>query len=128
MNGASEQLRYPFVVDGRGRAATTTETDHVRDLVEQLLLTEPGERLMQPLLGCGLRALVFDPNSEVLAATTQTLVQGALQHWLGDRIAMHAVQVQAQDERLEVRVAYEVRRSGERRVDAILAPPLGGLP
>lgn len=128
MNGATQQLRFPFGIDGRGRAATTAEPDHVRDLVEQLLLTEPGERLMQPLLGCGLRALVFDPNSEVLAATTQTLVQGALQHWLGDRIALLAVQVETQSERLQVRVVYDVRRSGERRVDAILVPGPGAVP
>jgi hypothetical protein len=124
----AEHLDYPFRIDGRGRAGVTGEPDHVRDLVIQLLLTEPGERVMQPRLGCGLRAMVFDPNSEALAAATQTLVQGALQHWLGDRITLEAVRVEAREERLEVNVAYVLRETGERRVDTVAAPAGGGAP
>lgn len=126
--GGHRYLDFPFRIDGRGRSSLTGENDHVRDLVIQLLLTEPGERLMQPQLGCGLRALVFDPNSEALAASTQALVQGALQHWLGERIALEAVEVEAREERLEIGVAYLVRETGERRVETVAAPVGGGAP
>ena len=122
MTPPTDHLDHPFRIAGSGRAAGTDDADHVRDLVMQLLLTEPGERLMRPDLGCGLRALVFDPHSDALAAATQTLVQGSLQHWLGERIALEAVEVVPIEERLEVRVAYQVRETGERRVDSVAAP------
>ena len=75
-------LDYPFHTDGRGRTAETDEDDHIRDLIHQVLFTNPGERVNRPDFGCGLKQLVFMPNSDVLATATQMLVQGALQRWL----------------------------------------------
>ena len=72
-------LDFPYHFDGRGRSATTTRDDHVRDLIEQILFTSPGERVMRPDFGSGLLELVFEPNSTALAATSQMLIQGALQ-------------------------------------------------
>ena len=74
---------FPYHVDGRGRTATTDRDDHLRDLIEQVLFTAPGERVMRPDFGSGLLALVFEPNGPTLGATTQILVQGALQQQLG---------------------------------------------
>ena len=108
---------WPFHVDGSGRAATTSDDDHVRDLVEQVLFTSPGERVNRPTFGTGLSQLVFAPNSPELATTTQFLVQGALQQWLGDLIQVEAVDVVAEDAVLEVTVQYTVRRTQERRTD-----------
>lgn len=62
---------FPYRFDARGRTAGTDEADHIRDLIEQVLFTSPGERVMRPDFGSGLLQLVFAPNSEVLAATTQ---------------------------------------------------------
>jgi phage baseplate assembly protein W len=109
-------LDYPFVVDGRGRAATTSEDDHVRDLIEQVLFTDPGERVNRPDFGCGLRSLLFMPNSDALAVATQMLTKGALQRWLEDEIQVDAVEVRAEDERLVVTVAWTKRTTGESRV------------
>ncbi|HEX2049884.1 MAG TPA: GPW/gp25 family protein [Actinomycetota bacterium] len=106
---------WPFHVDGSGRAATTSDADHVRDLVEQVLFTAPGERVNRPAFGTGLPQLVFAPNSPELATTTQFLVQGALQQWLGDVVVVEAVDVVADDALLEVTVQYSVRRTQERR-------------
>ena len=97
---------YPFAIDGRGWVATTTGDDHLRDLIHQVLFTNPGERVNRPDFGCGLRQLVFMPNSDVLAAATQFTVQGALQRWLGDIIEVEGVEVTATDARLEVEVVY----------------------
>lgn len=108
---------WPFHVDGSGRAATTGDDDHVRDLVEQVLFTAPGERVNRPTFGTGLLQLVFAPNSPELATTTQFLVQGALQQWLGDVIQVEAVDVAADDALIEVTVQYSVRRTQERRTD-----------
>ena len=43
--------------------AATSDDDHIRDLIEQVLFTSPGERVMRPDFGAGLLALVFEPNS-----------------------------------------------------------------
>lgn len=110
---------YPFRLDGRGRSATTDLPGHVRDLVEQLLFTAPGERVNRPTFGTGLLQLVFLPNSEPLATATQAAVRGALSQWLGDVIAVEDVSATAVDARLEVQVRYVVRRTQERQTAVI---------
>lgn len=104
-------LRYPYQFDGRGRTAEVDEDAYIRGLIEQVLFTAPGERVMRPDFGSGLMQLVFAPNSTELAATTQFLVQGALQQWLGTLIALEAVDVEAIDSALRVTVRYVVRRT-----------------
>ena len=108
------QVGFPFRFDGRGRTAGTSEVDHVRDLIAQVLFTSPGERVMRPDFGSGLLQLAFAPNSDVLAATTQMLVQSALQRWLGDRIVVETVSVEAVDATLRVTVEYVIRGDGAR--------------
>lgn len=107
-------LDFPYRFDSRGRTAATDDADHLRDLIYQVLFTSPGERVMRPDFGSGLLQLVFAPNSDVLAATTQMLVQGALQQWLGDLIVVEAVSVEAEDATLRVTVQYVIRRSASR--------------
>lgn len=114
---AADFLDFPFDVDARGGTATTPEDDHVRDLIMQVLFTSPGERVNRPEFGCGLKSLVFMPNSSALAAATQALVKGALQKWLEREVQVEAVEIEAHDERLEVAVAYRRRSAGERQVE-----------
>ena len=104
-------LRYPYHFDGRGRTAEADEATWIRGLVEQVLFTSPGERVMRPDFGSGLMQLVFAPNSPELAATTQFLVQGALQQWLGNLITVQGVEVEANESTLRVSVRYVIRRS-----------------
>jgi len=118
MNGF---LDHPFHISGEGRTAPTGASDHVRDMIYQVLFTNPGERVNRPDFGCGLLQKVFAPNSEVLAATTQFLVQGSLERWLGDVIQTEQVQVSSEGERLVVAVAYRRLADGERREDSFSA-------
>ena len=125
---AGKYLDYPFRIDGRGRSATTGPDDHIRDMIYQVLFTAPGERVNRPDFGCGLLELVFEPNSDALAAATQFMVQGALQRWLGDIIRVEDVEVSSEDSRLMVTVIYTRREDG-RRLQARFAapePPTGG--
>jgi phage baseplate assembly protein W len=112
------QLDYPYHYDGRGRTASTGSDDHIRDLVEQVLFTVPGERVNRPDFGSGLLQLTFAPLSDELASATQALVQGALQQWLGDVIAVERVEVTHDDSTLSVLVEYVVQLTGERRVES----------
>lgn len=108
---------YPFHLDGRGRSATTDADGHVRDLIRQVLFTNPGERVNRPDFGCGLKRLVFMPNSDALAAATQATVQGALQRWLEQVIQVEEVEVSAEQAQLSVSVVYRRLDTGERRTD-----------
>jgi uncharacterized protein len=119
-------LRYPYQFDDRGRTAEAGEDDYIRGLIEQVLFTAPGERVMRPDFGSGVMQLVFAPNSNELAATTQFLVQAALQQWLGNLISLEGVEVEAHDSTLRVVVRYAVRRSGASQVAEFSRE--GGLP
>ena len=109
-------IDYPLHVSSHGRAALTDRESHIRDMIEQVLFTVPGERVNRPDFGCGLMQLVFAPNSDELATATQFLVQGSLQQWLGDLIHVEAVEVRSEDSKLHVDVRYIVRRNEERRL------------
>ena len=114
------RLHFPYQFDGRGRTRDDDEAVWIRGLIEQVVFTAPGERVMRPDFGSGLRELVFAPNSPELAATTQFLVQGALQQWLADLITVEAVEVEAVDARLSVTVQYLIRRTESRQRESFV--------
>lgn len=109
-------VAYPFQFDGRGRTAEADQNAHIRDLIEQVLFTAPGERVNRPEFGCGLLQQVFEPNSAELATAAQFLVQGALQQTLGDLIQVNNVTVTAENAQLTVLVEYVVRDSQQQQV------------
>ncbi len=111
-------LRFPPGID-RGRGMWAEETDHaahVEQMILQVLLTTPGERAMRPDFGCGLRQMVFAPNSEATAGLLQVTVRASLDKWLGAVIRTDDVQVRANEERIEVRISYLLRVRQERRI------------
>ena len=111
----------PLRIDGRGRTAITDADEHLRDMIRAVLFTSPGERVNRADFGCGLRTLVFAPNSDALAGTTQLMVRAALQRWLEAELIVDAVVVEAQESTLTVRVAYTRRADGARQVDTFSA-------
>lgn len=121
----TERLHFPYQFDGRGRSREDDEATWIRGLVEQVLFTTPGERVMRPEFGSGLHELVFAPNSPELAATVQFLVQGALQQWLSDLIQVEQVEVRSVEASLAVTVAYTILRSQSRQQEQF---ELGGRP
>ncbi len=110
-------LRYPIAVDpARGRL--TQEQDfsaHIEQLVMQVLMTAPGERINRPDFGCGVKRLVFAPGGDVAAALAQTTVYQALTKWLPDAISVIEVTARANDSTLQIRIGYIVKARGERR-------------
>jgi phage baseplate assembly protein W len=115
-------LDHPYHFDGRGRTATTGAADHIRDLIEQVLFTSPGERVMRPDFGAGLLTLVFEPNSVGVAATAQFLVQSGLQRHLATLIAVNAVTVENVDAALQVSVRYTVLADGSAQQASFTLP------
>ena len=110
-------IDYPFHLDDRGRTAATDDLNHIRDLVEQFLFTNVGERVNRPEFGSGLLQLVFAPNSPELAAALQFTVQAGLQRWLSDLIDVQRLEVESHGSRLRVEVHMVVRRTGEERTE-----------
>ncbi len=109
-------LRYPYQFDGCGRTALAEEEAYIRGLIEQVLFTSPGERVMRPDFGSGIMQLVFAPHSVELAATTQFVVQAALQQYLGGLIILEGVETESIDNILRATVRYTIRRSGVSQV------------
>jgi phage baseplate assembly protein W len=102
-------IDFPFHFDTRGQTATTDRDGHIRDMIELLLFTDPGERVNRPDFGSGLRQLVFAPNSPVLADALQMSLQAALERWLGDLIELEELTVTSQEAELRILVRYRVR-------------------
>jgi uncharacterized protein len=117
MSTPIDAIRFPLAVD-RGLLAVARERDHGRhvdQLVRQLLLTDPGERVNRPDFGCGIRRMLFAPNDPTAATLAQVAIAEALQRWLAPVIALDSVTVRAVDAVAEVTVVYTVRARGERR-------------
>ncbi len=110
-------IDFPFHFDGRGRTAEADDDNHIRDMIEQLLLTNPGERVNRPDFGSGLLQMVFAPNSPEVAAALQFTLQAALVRWLGDVIEVRALDVTSRESTLDVTVQYTVRRTGEQHTE-----------
>lgn len=123
---AMDNVAFPYHLDAQGRTALTSTVDeHVRQLLEQLLFTRPGERVNRPDFGCGLLDMVFGPNTPELAAALRVTISAAIQQWLGDVVELQAVAVDAQDERLFVRLVYTVLATGAASGASF---PLSGAP
>jgi len=89
-----QDYAFPFRIDSVSQqAALTNYETHVDQMIRQVLLTSPGERVDLPDFGCGLRRILFSPNSDAMAATTQVLVLQALNKWLAGQIQVQKVTV-----------------------------------
>lgn len=106
-------LEFPYHFDGRQRTAEASPSVHARQLIEQLLFTQPGERVNRPDFGAGLLQLVFAAGSPEVAATAEYLIRGALQQFLAERIAVSQVTVEAVEAALLIRIEYTILETGE---------------
>ncbi len=117
MNNPITAIRYPIAIDSSlGELAVERDyARHIEQMMKQVLFTNPGERINRPDFGCGLRRMVFMPNSDVTASLTQVTVYHALEKWLGTLIRVDKVEVKAVEERLEVCISYALKARQERR-------------
>lgn len=108
-------IDFPYHFDSRRRTALADSNEHIRQMIEQFLFTNAGERVNRPDFGSGLLQMIFAPNSPELAAALQFTVQAGLQRWLGDIVEVLDLNVQSEDASLQVDIKYRVRRSQEIR-------------
>jgi phage baseplate assembly protein W len=106
---------FPLRIDDLGRVASQTGDENIQAKIMEVLLTAPGERVHLPEFGCGLRQLVFDPNNDILAATTEFSINAALQRWLGNEILVERVDVATGNEaEITIEIVYIRRDQLER--------------
>jgi phage baseplate assembly protein W len=110
----------PLRIGADGRIASVTYAKHVRDMIEALLFTQQGERVMRPELGSGLLQFPFAPNSPELAAALQLTARAGIERWLGDVVEVQSLTVEADDATLTVLVAYAVRAIGGTRTETFV--------
>jgi phage baseplate assembly protein W len=111
-------LDYPYTVGSTGAPKTTGPDDHMRDLILQLLFTNPGERVNLPEFGVGVQQLVFAPNSDALRTSAQFLISTGLQRWLGDRIKVNQVLVSSEpdaEETVNIEIIYTLNATQQRQ-------------
>lgn len=111
---------FPWGIGHDGRTGLVDRVRHVRDLIELVLFTSPGERVNRPTFGSGLLQAVFGPASDEASATAQVLVQSSLQQWLGELIEVETVAVQHVDATLTVTVQYVIHTDRERRIESFV--------
>jgi phage baseplate assembly protein W len=113
-------VNFPFQFDGRGRTDDPGQ-NYIRQLVEQVLFTSPGERVNLPDFGSGLLQLPFVPDSLEMAAATQFTVQAALQKWLSNYIKVLSVVVDVEESKLTVTVTYQPLNTGVTQVETFVS-------
>jgi len=114
---AGRHLAFPFRIGTDGRTVPpANDSDHVRDEILQLLLTNPGERLFQPAFGGGVRRLVFEPTSDVLKGVTKARITEALSRYLGHRATVEALDVNFAGEEVDILVKFRPAGSPDSRV------------
>lgn len=99
-------VKFPYQFNNLLQTEVADPDAHIRDMIEQILFTNPCERVNRPDFGCGLLQLVFEPLSNELAATTKFLIQGSLIQWLSDLIEVRDVSVEVIDATLSITVVY----------------------
>jgi len=113
----SKNIQYPLGIDqGLGRLSEVGDYEkHAKHLIIQTLLTNPGERINRPDFGCGVKQMVFAPNSQITANLAKITIQQALNQWLGSVIVTHEVRVNALEEKLEINIAYTIKAIQQKR-------------
>ena len=117
MNSKIHSIRYPFAIDnGFGKLAEETDYSlHVKQMIMQVLFTNPGERINRPDFGCGIRRMVFAPNSDVSANLSQVIIRQSLEKWMGTLIEVNDVQANNIEETLEIKIVYIITATQERQ-------------
>jgi hypothetical protein len=113
-------IAFPFDYNRQGLTAQVNTSDHIRNLIDQLLFTSPGERVNRPTFGSGVTQLLFAPNSDQLAATLYASTQAALQQCLGDLVEVHDLEIFNDESTLHIKLDYSIIRTDERRSDTFV--------
>lgn len=114
-------LAFPFAIGAAG-AATAERAPHVRQQIEQVLFTNPGERVFRPEFGTGVQALVFEPNDSALTEVTKKRLVATLAEALSGEVDPRTlvVDVKSDDEKIFIVISYALATLGHSERHEIL--------
>lgn len=106
-------LSFPFRVGVDGPQLSGRSL-HVREQIEQVLFTNPAERVFRPELGAGIRTLVFEPNTSALWEVTRKRLIASLAEALQGEVDPRTLEVEVtgEGENLLVTVSYTLATLG----------------
>jgi uncharacterized protein len=109
------RLAFPYGPAASGRSASVAygSDAHVRQMLELLIFTMAGERVMRPELGSPVKQMVFGAGNGPVAIALQATLQATITQWLGSVLDLHdlAVTFDQNEAVLEVVVTYETLAS-----------------
>ena len=102
-----DYMQFPLEIGVRG-AVTSARRQHVREQIEQVLFTNPGERWFRPEFGIGVRALVFEPNNLALWEVTKKRLLASLREALTGEVDPRSLEVAVtgEGEKLLITISY----------------------
>ncbi len=105
-----EYMSFPFELKNTG-VRTCTRKNHIIEQIEQILFTDPRERVFRPHFGAGLRTLVFEPNVEALRAIVRERLNTALSQALQGEVDLATLRIdfrEGAENELALVVAYKL--------------------
>jgi phage baseplate assembly protein W len=115
-------LSFPFRITELGAAATAPRAEVIRQQLEQLLMTIPGERVNRPDFGCGIQRLVFAGAGPETVAAAEYVIATSIRRHLRALVSLDAVRVTVDDSSLFVDILYSVVGTGEERSASFVQP------
>ncbi len=102
-----DYMRFPFEIGSDG-CVVSQRNQHIRQQIEQVLFTHPGERLFRPDFGAGVRSMLFEPNNNILWEMTKKRLIAALSEALKGEVdpGTLVVDVDGDEEKLVVIISY----------------------
>lgn len=104
-----DYMSFPFSV-GESGSAVSSRHEHVREQIEQILFTNPGERWYRPEFGIGAMALVFEPNQAPLWELVKKRLLATLAEALKGEVLAESlsVDVEGENEKLKILISYQM--------------------
>lgn len=103
-----DYMSFPLAISAEG-AATSGRRAHVREQIEQVLFTLPGERWFRPEFGVGIRTLVFEPNNRPLWELTKKRLEASLTEALAGEVLPESLEISVEGVEAELRVTIAYR-------------------
>lgn len=102
---------------------------HVREQIEQVLFTNPGERVFRTTFGAGARTLIFEPAGSALEELTAKRLRASLAEALEGEVDPRTLEIEVDaraGDRLSVAISYALATIGQREGHRFEIPAPGG--
>ncbi len=104
---------FPFQFDIYGHIASCDEDKHIRDMLEQILFTMPGERINRPDFGCGISLMVFGSTTPEFINVKKTQIHSQIQQLLGHLIKVNNLEISVEESLVNILINYTVFKNQE---------------